>query len=302
MPHLLGLNDILLFWFNFFLVCIVLTSPPTAGWKLVRAGVVPLMGSIYFYLSNSVIQVDFPDTWGFAVLMIGYLMNSAILLVFLPPEETVYRIRPRSLVFPSPSRDNPRGKSSDSNGAGDELVPEPVPPAWSWRKFCWVCSLWWSFRGIGWNYCCPLPQSSLSPPFSRTSSRRSFLLYRTLYFTLTTLGLDFVRSVINMSHMRPFFNGGPLSKQYNDLTQWERAYYSITVAAFTWWSVERTHPPVSIIMVSLGGIMGWKGEMWEPWGWPPLFGSMQALWKHPGLSHMWSMVSPPQATYQNLKH
>lgn len=36
--------------------------------------------------------------------------------------------------------------------------------------------------------------------------------------------------------------------------------------------------------------MGWEGEMWSPWGWPPLFGNFKELWRYPGLSTMWSRV------------
>jgi hypothetical protein len=166
------------------------------------------------------------------------------------------------------------------------LVPEPVPKGFTRAKLDWAFSLFVSARGIGWNYSPPLPQTSMVHPFLRTSKRRPYILTQLRTIVITLLVHDTTRYFI--SYVAPdFFTGRIL---YDDLSMGRKAAYSIITASRAWYITQQSTPGFSIILVGLGGILGWEGEVWSPWGNPPFFGGLTELWRSPGLSTMWSKV------------
>lgn len=182
-------------------------------------------------------------------------------------------------------------RSTFSTPTERQLLPEPVPPSFTLAKFYWALSLIWSYRGIGWNFTCPLPHSSRVHPFLRSSSRREYLKVRLWNFLLLWISWDAFRSFMNLSSASTYFGGGPIAPPYSSLTTWQRAVYSICVSARIVIDIQKSHTAMSLICVALGGVMGWESESWSPWGWPPLFGSFAEVWKYPGLATMWSRVS-----------
>jgi hypothetical protein len=213
---------------------------------------------------------------------VGYAMRNLELLVFFPPEENVYRLR------------QVRKEQLEPGSApykAIEILPEPIPQPFTLDKLNWGLSLVWSWRGIGWNYSCPLPESSRVHPYTRTSSRRDYIIHR-LKGTLTTwFCWDLFRTLVNLTPASIYLAGTPgIAPPYSSLSTLERGIYSFLVSARIIIDTDRTHVMASVLMVSIGGYMGWEGELWSPWGWPPLFGSIGQIWKAPGLATMWSKV------------
>lgn len=101
-----------------------------------------------------------------------------------------------------------------------------------------------------------------------------------------------MRSLMNLTSARAFFHPNP-TLTYADLTLGQKAIYSIMVVTRTWYGLNLPHVLAALLCVGIAGLMGWEGEMWSPWGWPPLFGNFTELWRYPGLSTMWSRVSNP---------
>lgn len=173
------------------------------------------------------------------------------------------------------------------------LLPEAIPPPFTLTKFYWGMSLFWSWRGIGWNYCCPLPFSARRPPFTRSSSRRAYLLHRLRNTVLLWVFWDIFRSFTNLAPRFSVLLTSPYgtAPPYAEWSYLERAVCSIIVVARIVIGMEKSHLIASLAFVGLGGYMGWEGEVWSPWGWPPLFGSFDEIFKYPGLAVMWSRVS-----------
>jgi hypothetical protein len=203
--------------------------------------------------------------------------------VFFPPEENVFRLRE--------VRKQDQSLQPTAQTQRPELVPEPVPRPFTLQKLYWGLSLFWSYRGIGWNYACPLPGSSLQPPYSRNSSRREFLITRLRKTILIWFSWDLFRTYTNLTPASIYLSGRPgIAPLYTNLAVWEKAVHSILIPARIVLDTERSFLMCSIMMVGIGGLMGWEGELWEPYGWPPLFGTFGDLWKSPGLATMWSKV------------
>ena len=288
-----------------YLVVFALVTPPTPGWKFVRAGIVaPFVTAGFIWMPVYRLVKDWTDQWGTIVLFTFFAIRTLELLVFFPAEENVYRVVPTKEgvtitlppKVPAELNGNGHGPAPKTNKTRtatrpETMTAEPVPPPWTFAKFCWANSLWWSWRGIGWNYASPLPNSSLQSPFTRNSTRTSYITHRVSEFIFKMTILDFVRAWMNCSSASAFFSGRPGSPTYVDLTQVQRAVYSMTQAIRTVTGMEISHIPVSIGMVAMGGMMGWEGELWSTWGWPPLFGTFGDVWRSPGLSQMWSKVS-----------
>lgn len=298
--------------------CLGLTTPCTPGWKLFRAAVVfPLL----FVGWNHGIWTTIPPgnvrQWGASAFWLLSCIRSFLYFVGFPAEDYFFRVRPSGGSFQVKGQSE-KGRFSNgdastfkgngqANGVGSvkdkpkhtapssqELVPEPIPPPWTLAKFGWAFSLFCSHRGIGWNYTSPLPPSAHKHPFLRTSSRRDHLLNRIITFLVGYLVFDAVRTYMNLGPARAlaFFDSLPgVGPVYDELAMWEKAVYSVCVAVRIWWSIEWAALFAGIVAVSVGGLMGWEGEMWSPWGWPPTFGSILDVWEHPGLSNMWSRVS-----------
>jgi len=209
-------------------------------------------------------------------------MKTLEILIFFPAEENVFRVRKASKNHLKPSAE-PQGAV--------ELVPEPIPRPFTLHKFYWGLSLFWSWRGIGWNYACPLPTSSLRRPYSRDSTRREFLIARLRQVLIIWFCWDFFRTYTNLTPASIYLGGRPgEAPLYADLAFWEKAIHSILMSTRIIIDTERSFLMCSVLMVGIGGLMGWDGELWEPYGWPPLFGTVRDLWISPGLATMWSKV------------
>jgi hypothetical protein len=257
-------------------LCIAaLITPCTPGWKLFRAGIVlPIAMYLYWYCAWSALKPNHEEHWGVAAGCCFSIVRALELLVLYPAEENVYRVTPQ---------------------ADGDFVREPIPPPWTKAKLYWAYSLWWSNRGIGWNYSCTLPPSSTRHPFSRTSSRKAFLINRGRHYLLWIAFVDLVRAYMALGPGAAFFDGrAGVAPSYDSLTMTEKAVYSLCVCVRIMWSIEKTFTGGSLLLVAMGGVLGWEGEMWSPWGYPPLFGSIQELWLHPGLATVWSRVRPAE--------
>jgi hypothetical protein len=275
------------------LATVVLVSPPSPTWKLVRAGVVaPIAITGLLYCGILVLQKDWEETWGTTIFVTFWTMRIAELLIFFPAEENTYRLKlpSRSSTYTENALKVQSGGQHALDSNDVPLIAERVPPPWTMEKLWWSSALFWSFRGIGWNFTCQLPPTSLSTPYSHTSTRRQYLSKRLRYYLIAILAQDISRTFMNLSSAHPFFAGLPGRPAYTDLSQWQRAIYSIAIAVRIWFSLEKTHVLFGLIFVAIGGMTGWKGEFWEPWGWPPMFGGLRDIWHRPGLSFMWSRV------------
>lgn len=155
-------------------------------------------------------------------------------------------------------------------------------------KLGWANSLWWSWRGIGWNFGPRLPASSSGEPFTRKSSRRAFLLRRTIYLA-AVYAVDDLASTYMRLRAPDFF--WTHTTTYNDLSTSQRAAHSIATVTRILASLEYSHVGCALGCVAAGGVLGLEGELWSPWGWPPMFASLRDIWNNPGLGYMWSTVS-----------
>lgn len=203
---------------------------------------------------------------------------------FFTAETHCFRVRPKGGTPATATQLEEKVTSNQS--ASLVLIPEPVPEGFTKAKVGWAFSLYGSNRGIGWNYWPPLPQSSMVDPYIRTSKRRPFLLAQLRILITTMLVHDTTRYYI--TYVAPDFFTGKVP--YDDLSLRQKAIYSIVTAARPWYTAQQLAPMFALLLVGLGGVMDWEGEMWSPWGYPPFFGGLTELWKRPGLSTMWSKV------------
>ncbi|ODN78597.1 hypothetical protein L202_04202 [Cryptococcus amylolentus CBS 6039] len=271
-------------FFNILLTALVLAAPHTGGWKLFRIGVAaPFISALWVYLAFVPVTICNYDHWGIPVLLASFVARTFELLVFFPAETHTHRLVPRKPLPVDSTKLSPVAITSENT----PLVPEQVPPPFTLAKLYWAASLWWSFRGLGWNYCCPLPASSRKAPFIKGSSRKEFFIAQAKFFALAWIWHDLMRTIMVFTEAADFFLPGA-TMSYDDLSFGQRALYSIIVVSRTWYGLNLAHVTSSCFIVALGGLLGWEGEIWSPWGWPPLFGNFAELWKYPGLSTMWS--------------
>jgi len=199
---------------------------------------------------------------------VNFAFRALETLLAFPPEFHCYRLRPTA--------------------SGALADPEPVPPGWTWEKAQWAASLWWSFRGIGWNYGPPLASSMREPPYTTTSTRKAYLIHRSLYLVAVYAVEDLASTYMRLVAPDFFITA---TTPYSALTTKQRAFHSIAVVTRILTSIEFTHVGFSLGCVAAGGVFGWHGELFAPWGWPPVFGSIVSIWQHPGLAYMWNRVS-----------
>lgn len=292
--HPLGAIDFLAFVSGMYIVVLALLAPPTPAWRLFRAAAAAPFASLFFcYVAVYAKAKCYEDQWGTILFATWWTVHAFELLVFFPAEEYCYRVTPRPRTPATSPGPEDRGSNCPTlittDGAGWSI--EPVPQPWTWAKFWWAHSLWWSMRGIGWNFAPALPPSFRKPPYSPGSSRRQFVYARLRRYALNWILTDLLRSFANLSSASAFYSGKPGAPTYADLTQLQRGIYSTCMVLRIAFGMDRTHIPFGVVMVTLGGIMGWETELCSPWGWPPLFAPLSDTWKHPGLSRMWSRVS-----------
>lgn len=222
--------------------------------------------------------------------LVAFAFRALELLVFFPAEENVFRLK----------SDEPRETNAKHHNHVDEieLAPEPIPEPFTFAKLYWGMSLVWSWRGVGWNYCCPLPYSAQRHPYTRTSSRREYLKVRLINTVLLWIAWDIFRTITNLSSAAHYLSprAGIPAPAYRDWSILEKALCSIIIPARIVIDTEKTHLMMSVVFVSIGGYMGWEGEIWSPYGWPPLFGSFGDLFTYPGLAMMWSRVGASEQT------
>jgi hypothetical protein len=286
-------RDIVLFLASHGIAVFGLVTPATPGWKLFRAAIcAPLasLGSVYwaYYTTFD----SYMDQCGSITICAFFVILALQFFVFYPAEDYCFRVRPKASIKSTlpPKTAAALNHESPKESSGVQLEAEPIPPPWSWEKLCWASSLWWSWRGVGWNFSPPLPPAASSPPFLRTSTRTQWLVNRLVHYTLMMLIYDAFRAYMNCDPTaRLFFTHH--TPTYAGLTQWQRAAYSTAAAFRLFLNMERTYVPTSIVFVGLGGLLGWDSEYFAPWGWPPLFAGLADVWKYPGLSVAWSRVS-----------
>ncbi|WRT69570.1 uncharacterized protein IL334_006558 [Kwoniella shivajii] len=279
------------------LIILTLSAPHTGGWKLFRAGIAaPISISVFGYIILCAEDVYDINHWGVAILMSTFMMRISEFFIFFPPEENCHRLVPKSRLHPTSTSHlettattttAPRQDEKEEQEEQEVLTPEPVPQPFTLSKLYWATSLWFSYRGVGWNTVCPLGGSSRRHPYLRKSTRKSFIKHNIKIYILYYLIDDFFRAIRNI-YSAPFFSGLPGSPTYDSLTQIERAINSTAVVVKVWFVLVNSHILWGMTCVIVGGILGWEGEMFTPWGWPPLFGDLHELWRYPGLSTMWS--------------
>lgn len=192
---------------------------------------------------------------------------------FFTPEHTTNRIRPTLIT---------QGHSSSV-----VYIREDVPPPWTIRKYAWAFSLFFSWRGIGWNFTSPISAKGLAHPYTPTSTRRSFITHQLQVIPVILLIADATKTYMRYP-ARAFFSG---QTAYTDLSMSETVWIHLAVVARVWWILNSAYVPLSIVAVLMGGWLGCEGEFWSPWGWPPIFGGIKEIWQYPGLSTVWSRVS-----------
>lgn len=203
----------------------------------------------------------------------------------------MYRLRPVRLTNGHESKDKLINHTKTAYPPHHErrppLAPEPIPEPWTLAKLEWAASLWWSWRGIGWNYAPPLTASQTEDPYMRTTPRRKHLIHRILHLAAVYVLDDAAASFMRVG-MPQFFVAHTL--KYADLSTGQRAAVSIATVTRILASLEYSHLQMGIIAVSIGGLFGLQGELWEPWGWPAMFGSLGCIWRNPGLNYVWAKV------------
>ncbi|WWC95538.1 hypothetical protein V866_002403 [Kwoniella sp. B9012] len=289
-PHPRQPTDLVIAFGTIFFMQLMLSTPHTGGWGLLRMGIVaPICFGAFTYLITCQVENDDITHWGGSILSFIYMMRILEYFVFFPPEQHCHRIIPRSQLHPPVRSFKPPVHDNDhrpSEAEGEVLIPEAVPQPFTLAKFYWAGSLIWSYRGIGWAHQCPLPRSSTEHPYTRKSSFKEWLKIQLPYYIATHLMEDLCRAIRNVVG-KDFFSG-PDHIPYDSLSQSQRALYSIAVVSRVHFGLILTWFHTAVCMIVLGKMLGWKGELWEPWGWPPMFGSLENLWVHPGLSTMWS--------------
>ncbi|ORX37889.1 hypothetical protein BD324DRAFT_623677 [Kockovaella imperatae] len=294
-PHRPTILDFIICLGNMVIVPLLMITPLTPGWRFIRGAIfAPLTSSIFLYVSTCIAQYNLADRWGVPVLMGYFFAQCWSIFLFWPPEDNVYRLIPRitgqtHLHNGHEGHDrhngNPHGHSKSTTV---DLVAEPVPEPWTLAKFYWANSRWWSWRCIGWSDSCPLPQSAQRHPYTHQSSRKDYLIARFKYLILTVIVGDFIHSYIRLSSQAPFFQNLPGAQTYDEMSTWERAKCSLITVGWIWFSLELPQVQCSIFFVGAGGILGWEGEIWSPWGWPPMFASSGNFFRRPTLAYTWS--------------
>lgn len=296
--HPMGLKDVLILFAAIHIVIIALITPPTPSWKLVRAGIAaPLAAGLFLYFGLYPIQKCYEDQWGTGCITLYQACHAFELLLFFPAEDYCYRVLPQpalNMQLPSEALRVISDPRSTPEKRGYVWKAETVPAPWTWEKFWWAHSLWWSMRGIGWSFSPTLPAQSLKDPYIPGSSRKRFVYTRCRRYLFNWIITDLLRAFMNLSSASEFFGGRPGSTTYASLSQFQRAIYSICVVSRVALGMDRSHIPTGVIMVTLGGMFGWETELCSPYGWTPLFGGITDIWKYPGLSQMWSRVSLPE--------
>jgi len=280
-PHPMRLIDMALFPLANLITAIALLGPARPAWQMIRKGfLAPLAVGIHLYFGYFAVPVSYEDHWGQMIFSSAWAFRVLQHLVFFPAEDHCFRVKPRA--------NDENGQGSDTNPL--VLVAEPVPAPWTRARFYWAWSLSWSLRGIGWNYTPPLVPAANGHPFLRGSSRSAFVAYQLRKLLINTLAIDIIRTYMNVNPSASAFFSSH-QPHYAGLTQWQRAVLSTCVALRTCLGIVKSFYMGSIFLVLIGGCMGWEGEMWSPWGYPPVFGSLQDTWRLPGVSTAWSRVS-----------
>lgn len=188
--HPLTDNDLIPFvFFTLALSALIALTPPTTGWKLVRASIFGLYVSCQVYFCLFVVNPTWETHWGNITGMQWHFVKGLEVMLFYPPEENLFRIRRKEFAIKD-------GKV--------EWEDEPVPESRTVKKLYWALDAWFSQRGIGWNYATPLPESSKRQPFTATSTRLAFVLNRLKYLTMMYLINDLARLYMACKLFRPY--------------------------------------------------------------------------------------------------
>jgi hypothetical protein len=257
---------------------IAVTTPES---KVRRWFVLPVcMGLLLWHSLYNTAEVANTD-WGHGCQMITRMLRAFELVVLYQAEKHYWRVTP---VLKE-----------------DKIMyaPVPVPEPWTWAKLDWAWSLWWNQRGIGWNFQPPLPASCFAHPFTPLSSRRDYLLNRLYHLGRLLVIDDIVTSIIASPAHNAFFSGRPYGPDslasLASLPIHLRALYSICVVGKILTGTDIPTTIFDILCVGVGGLFGLRGEWFEPWGHPPMFGTLGEMWVQPGLGVLWGKASDPTA-------
>ncbi|KAL8293632.1 hypothetical protein RQP46_000333 [Phenoliferia psychrophenolica] len=285
------------------LLIVALTLPHS----LLRQSLAVLIIYLLWFVNNTWrIGVPFNDV-GLGIMTAFYSCRVIELLLVSPPELSgvqrvlVEPIPPLEQAPPPSSKDNlsapaalhssadtiKQPLAATSNAATVPSPPpptsttvlEPIPPPYTLEKLYWAANLWSNYRGIGWTYQAPLARQALRDPFLRSSSPRAFLRDRVLRLLFVLFITDALSTLLVVEpRTRAYFSAieGVSPKLADQSVLW-RALWSVCVVTFTWASMELSYVATAISLVSVGAMLGWKGAMWEPWGWPPLFDFRRVL-------------------------
>lgn len=262
---------------------LIAATPPTPAWKRVRAAVFPFMLSYQLWFVTSTYELPWYRCWGNATGQLWHTVKALEVLVFYPPEDHCYRIKPQGKETAKRNqldvkddagraRENGHGvavRDGDSSGmqAPPTLVPESIPPPFTLVKLYWAFSLWFSQRGIGWNYVAPLPASSMRHPFTRKSSRRAYLVNRVIYLLCVYLACNLTRAYMTCEYFtytcalprrHPRAAGVPLrvSRELTDSQSGPALRSSLVVLA------SRHHTTVYPSLSALSTLFQWR-HMWS---------------------------------------
>lgn len=158
-------------------------TPPTTGWKLVRASLFIIYISYQVTFSLFTVDSVWITHWGNSTGMEWHFLKALELMLLYPPEENVFRTRPREFALVEGTKKKEI-----------EWHDEPVPQHGTVKKLYWALDCWFSQRGLGWNFAAPLPESSKSRPFTIDSTRKEFLVSRLKYLAIMYLLSDLTRS------------------------------------------------------------------------------------------------------------
>jgi hypothetical protein len=166
---------------------LIAATPPTPKWQLIRASTVPIVASYQIYIILFTVENTWETHWTNITAMILHFTRALELMVFYPAEENCYRVRPRSGW-------EGHVETKEKGVKPDDLVAEEVPEPMTMAKMYWALDVWYSQRGIGWNYAAPLPDSSRVDPFIQGSSRLAWFYNRIRYLAMLALVGDIART------------------------------------------------------------------------------------------------------------
>lgn len=149
---------------------LIALTPPTREWRIVRASLFGLYVSYQVYFCLFAVGPSWETHWENVIGTEWFFVKGLEVMLFYPPEEHLFRIKRRNCSIK-------RGENTEEVEWEDEPVPEPG----SLAKLYWAIDVWFSERGIGWNFAAPLPERVNHKP---STTRIMFILIRLRYLVI----------------------------------------------------------------------------------------------------------------------